>query len=239
MRRLRQLTENGGECSTSAGDDVDDAHLASNMNGGGDPSPEVETTLTCVSSSDSCWPSEATWSLRCGELPSMDGDCYGGEQLFLIPRGMQCTLEMEDGYGDGWNGCSYKPGEIFKASAVLPALASSSAAEAWSTPPLFVRWGSSDSATFRIGGHHACRRCLPLPPAPRPYHTATPTPTPTPTPIPTTTRKVARTRTARIAPTATPRSATTSLLRCAASSTTTARASTHPSSSHRPRRHWC
>ena len=77
MRRLRQLTENGEECSAAGlfageegGTGAEDPHSVSALND--EPNEEVQTTLKCISSVDSCWPFEATWSLQCGDPGELD-----------------------------------------------------------------------------------------------------------------------------------------------------------------------
>jgi len=55
----------------------------------------------------SAWPGEITWSLECGGAPSAEG---GGEAEGTVAVGViaDCVLTMEDSFGDGWNGGSWK-----------------------------------------------------------------------------------------------------------------------------------
>ena len=54
----------------------------------------------------SAWPGEITWSLECDGASASGGGVAEGSVAVVGTN--DCVLTMEDSYGDGWNGGSWK-----------------------------------------------------------------------------------------------------------------------------------
>ena len=157
MRRLRQLTEDG-QCDSTVVDSTVATSHNSQTSQTNQANPEKLVSLRCQTTADSCWASEASWVLTCGQGSTLmwTGSCDGGTKDAWIQPNTQCTLDMTDAYGDGWTGCSALPGEVFTASseigsATITSISASPNASTWSTGPLFLRYGAGSSISFRIG----------------------------------------------------------------------------------------
>ena len=127
-----------------------------------EPSPEPcygsedETLETDIVVTAGSWPGEVSWTLSCeGMCNNIEGDAPF-EGTFSAPLGANCTLEMMDSYGDGWNGAELT-------------------ASGWTIDSFSLEGGFQATATFNTSAP-ASRRQLkakPVAAQPRPAQVAT------------------------------------------------------------------
>ena len=113
------------------------------------------TARRTVDVSDGTYPWEVSWRLECGGVPAGNGGVGTAHVISFRPllSSGNCTLTMEDSFGDGWNGAEWSVPSLGLGPFSMPS--GSTAEESFEVPPGDTGWIQSEvvpvnSASFRF-----------------------------------------------------------------------------------------